>query len=172
MDLSLDKKVGFDAIINAGSTGLNDKPPDAPLTDRPSVTGSHGHPMRNSSIRYYVTDQSKQPTTTNGKPVIPTTLLTSHSDGAIAGRSQVNHESLSVPTGNDNFVNDIARRLSGKWSLPEVPKLPHELMKLSQGKGEVVLEKDKVEMRKQVEDMRVNLDRIVHVVAHLTEKYC
>jgi hypothetical protein len=101
--------------------------------------------------------------------VINTALLSSHSDSAIGGRSQSNHEGSGITA--DNFVNEIARRLSGKWSLPEVPKLPHELMKLS-GKGELVLEKDKVEIRKQVEDMTMNLNRIVHVVAHLTEKYC
>jgi len=169
LDLSLDKKVGFDAILNAGSGGLTDKPPEAPLTDRPSITGSQ-HPLRTNSIRYYITDQSKQPTTTNNKPVINTALLSSHSDGAIGGRSQVNHES----SGSDNFVNDIARRLSGKWSLPEVPKLPQDLLKLSQGKGggDKELEKDKAEIRKQVEDMRMNLDKIANVVAHLTEKYC
>jgi len=164
IDLSLDKKVGFDSILNAGSSGLNDKLPEPPLTDRPSSTGSQNHPLRTNSIRYYVTDQSKLPITTNGKPVINTALLSSHSDSAIVGSG--------TSTGSDNFVNEIARRLSGKWSLPEVPKLPHELLKFSQGKGELVLEKDKAEIRKQVEDMRINLDKIVHVVAHLTDKYC
>jgi len=172
IDLSLDKKVGFDSILNAGSSGLNDKLPEPPLTDRPSTTGSQNHPLRTNSIRYYVTDQSKLPTTTNSKPVINTALLSSHSDSAIVGRSQVNHDSNGTSTGSDNFVNEIARRLSGKWSLPEVPKLPHELLKFSQGKGELVFEKDKAEIRKQVEDMRINLDKIVHVVAHLTDKYC
>jgi len=172
LDLSLDKKVGFDAILNAGSAGLNDKLPEPPLTDRPSATGSQ-QTLRTNSIRYYVTDQSKQPTTTSGKPVINTALLSSHSDSAIGGRSQVNHESNGTSSGSENnFVNDIARRLSGKWSLPEVPKLPHELLKFSQGKGELLVEKDKAEIRKQVEDMRINLDRIVNVVSHLTEKYC
>jgi len=173
VDLGLDKKVGFDAIINAASNGLNlnEKLPEPPLTDRPSFTGSHGHPMRTNSINYKFTDPTKQ----NGKPSVSTTLLSSHSDSAIGGRSQVNHDPNVLTA--DTFMNEIARRLSGKWSLPEVPKLPHEqkpghsAAQCQQGK-ELVMEKEKAEMRKQVEDMRMNLDKIVHVVTHLTEKYC
>jgi len=161
--------------------GIERPYPDPPLTDRPPSD------IPSRSFKYQVHDSRQL--STSSRPVMATALKSSTSDTSIPGRSNNENPAMtSENTEKERLIGEDSAKgacpgaemvesstISSTFSSTNSSTFSGTNMSENTGKERVKEEGGKRgddDVRRQLEDIRGSLERIVIVVAQLTEKYC